>query len=138
MLGRAIAGLDRDQMCIVGAVGHDFYEGERNGPKGFPRFTDPALRTSDQYASYLRMATEGSLKRCGVDRFDLLLLHNPDRTGYTSEAVWSAMAGLRDAGLTHRIGVAPRARQRLHPGRHRLPGALRGFDRLGDDHPQPA
>jgi aryl-alcohol dehydrogenase-like predicted oxidoreductase len=107
MLGRAIAGRPRDEMCIVGAVGHDFYEGERNGPKGFPRFTDPALRGPDGYAGYLRMATERSLERCGVDRFDLLLLHNPDRTGYTSEAVWAGMAGLREAGLTRLIGVAP-------------------------------
>src|SRR5450631_3753885 len=43
MLGRALTGLPREQMCVVGAVGHDFYEGERDGPKGFPRFTDPAL-----------------------------------------------------------------------------------------------
>jgi aryl-alcohol dehydrogenase-like predicted oxidoreductase len=107
MLGRALAGRARESMCVVGAVGHDFYEGERNGPKGFPRFTDPALRGPDGYADYLKMATERSLERCGVDRFDLLLLHNPDRTGYTSEAVWTAMAGLRDAGLTRLIGVAP-------------------------------
>jgi aryl-alcohol dehydrogenase-like predicted oxidoreductase len=107
MLGRALAGRDRDEICVVGAVGHDFYEGERNGPKGFPRFTDPALRGPDGYADYLRMATERSLERCGVDSFDLLLLHNPDRTGYTSEAVWNGMAGLREAGLTRLIGVAP-------------------------------
>jgi aryl-alcohol dehydrogenase-like predicted oxidoreductase len=107
MLGRAIAGHPREQMCVVGAIGHDFYEGERNGPKGFPRFTDPSLRGPDGYAGYLRMATERSLERCGVDRFDLLLLHNPDRTGYTSEAVWTAMAALRDTGLTRMIGVAP-------------------------------
>ena len=54
-------------MCIVGAVGHDFYTGERNGPKGFPRFTDPALRDASGYADYLRMATERSLERCGID-----------------------------------------------------------------------
>jgi aryl-alcohol dehydrogenase-like predicted oxidoreductase len=107
MLGRALDGVDRQTTCIVGAVGHDFYEGERNGPKGFPRFTDPALRGPDQYASYLRMAAERSLERCGIDRFDLLLLHNPDRTGYTSEHVWAGMAALRDAGLTSMIGVAP-------------------------------
>ena len=107
MLGQAIAGRPRDEMCVVGAIGHDFYEGERNGPKGFPRFTDPALRGPDGYAGYLRMATERSLERCGVDHFDLLLLHNPDRTGYTSEAVWTGMAALRDAGLTRMIGVAP-------------------------------
>jgi aryl-alcohol dehydrogenase-like predicted oxidoreductase len=107
MLGRTLAGRPREGMCIVGAVGHDFYEGERNGPKGFPRFTDPALRRSDQYASYLRMATERSLERCGLDHFDLLLLHNPDRVGYTSDDVWQGMAALREAGLTRMIGVAP-------------------------------
>jgi aryl-alcohol dehydrogenase-like predicted oxidoreductase len=107
MLGRALTGRPRSEICVVGAVGHDFYEGERDGAKGFPRFTDPRLRTAAQYPGYLQMATEQSLQRCGIDQFDLLLLHNPDRTGYTSEAVWSAMAALRDAGLTRMIGVAP-------------------------------
>jgi aryl-alcohol dehydrogenase-like predicted oxidoreductase len=107
MLGRALAGVPRDQVCVVGAVGHDFYAGERDGPKGFPRFTDPRLRSEDEYASYLAMATERSLERCEVDSFDLLLLHNPDRIGYTSETVWSGMAALRDLGLARQIGVAP-------------------------------
>ncbi len=107
VLGRALGGVSRDDYCLVGAVGHDFYEGERNGPKGFPRFTDPALRGPDGYADYLRMATEASLERIGASSFDLLLLHNPDRTGYTSEIVWDGMAVLREAGLTARIGVAP-------------------------------
>ncbi|MBU6338042.1 MAG: aldo/keto reductase [Acidobacteria bacterium] len=107
VVGRALEGLDRDSYCLVGAVGHDFYEGERQGAKGFPRFTDPALRGPDAYSGYLRMAAERSLERCGVDSFDLLLLHNPDRTGYTSEVVWDAMAALRDEGLAGAIGVAP-------------------------------
>ncbi len=107
MLGRAITGRPRDQVCIVGAVGHDFYAGERDGPKGFPRFTDARLRPASAYGEYLQMATERSLERCGVERFDLLLLHNPDRTGYTSEAVWRGMTALRERGLTRMIGVAP-------------------------------
>ncbi|HJS95300.1 MAG TPA: aldo/keto reductase [Solirubrobacteraceae bacterium] len=107
MLGRAIAGRSREEMCIVGAVGHDFYNGERDGAKGFPRFTDRRLRDESGYGDYLRMATERSLERCGIERFDLLLLHNPDRTGYTSERVWQEMAALREAGLTRMIGVAP-------------------------------
>ena len=41
----ARAGADRRRRArttrLVGAVGHDFYEGERDGPRGFPRFTDP-------------------------------------------------------------------------------------------------
>jgi aryl-alcohol dehydrogenase-like predicted oxidoreductase len=107
LLGRALKGVPRDEYSLVGAVGHDFYEGEREGAKGFPRFTDPRLRSADQYAGYLRMATEKSLERIGADSFDLLLLHNPDRTGYSSEIVWDGMAALREAGLTARIGVAP-------------------------------
>jgi aryl-alcohol dehydrogenase-like predicted oxidoreductase len=107
VLGRALTGVPRGNYCLIGAVGHDFYEGEREGPKGFPRFTDPRLRGPDQYAGYLRMATEKSLERTGADSFDLLLLHNPDRIGYSSEVVWEAMAALRDEGLTARIGVAP-------------------------------
>ena len=104
---QSLEGVRRDDYCLVGAVGHDFYDGERKGAKGFQRFTDAALRGSDQYASYLRMATEKSLERCGVDNFDLLLLHNPDRVGYSSEVVWNAMAQLREEGLAGSIGVAP-------------------------------
>jgi aryl-alcohol dehydrogenase-like predicted oxidoreductase len=107
VLGRALDGVPRDDYCLVGAVGHDFYEGERDGPKGFPRFTDPSLRKIDEYGGYLRMATEASLERIGAAELDLLLLHNPDRTGYSSEAVWEGMTALRDAGLTRKVGVAP-------------------------------
>jgi aryl-alcohol dehydrogenase-like predicted oxidoreductase len=107
VLGRALDGVSREEYSLVGAVGHDFYEGERDGPRGFPRFTDPRLRGPGEYAGYLRMAAERSLERLGAERFDLLLLHNPDRIGYSSEAVWDGMAALREAGLTGQIGVAP-------------------------------
>src|SRR3954466_255130 len=107
LLGRALAGLDRERYTLVGAIGHDFYTGEREGAKGFPRFTDPRLRGTDGYADYVRMATERSLERVGVDRFDLLLLHNPDRIGYTSPVVWDALRAVRDEGLAGAIGVAP-------------------------------
>ena len=35
------------------------------------------------------------------------MLHNPDEIGYTSEAVWEAMAALKDSGLTDSLGIAP-------------------------------
>jgi aryl-alcohol dehydrogenase-like predicted oxidoreductase len=107
VVGQALAGVPRDDYFLVGALGHDFYEGERDGPRGFPRFTDPSLRGEDGYASYLRMACERSLERCGVDSFDLLLLHNPDHTGFTSPAVWDALEALRSDGLTRLLGVGP-------------------------------
>jgi len=106
-VGTALRGLDRDSYRLVGMVGHDFTSGERAGAKGYPRFTDPQLRGPGDYAGYLRRATEASLERCGADRFDVLLLHNPDHTGYSSPAVWDGMSALRDAGLADAIGVAP-------------------------------
>ncbi|WP_028057806.1 aldo/keto reductase [Candidatus Solirubrobacter pratensis] len=107
LLGRSLAGLPRGDYALVGAIGHDFYTGEREGAKGFPRFTDPRLRGPEGYADYVRMATERSLERLGVDAFDLLLLHNPDRVGYTSAAVWDALEAVRADGLTRMLGVAP-------------------------------
>ncbi|MEI7889240.1 MAG: aldo/keto reductase [Actinomycetes bacterium] len=106
-IGEAIADLDRDSFNLVGAVGHDFINGERQGAKGFPRFTNPDLRGPDGYASFLREATEASLTRCGTDRFDLLMLHNPDRIGYSSPVVWEALAELKADGLANSIGIAP-------------------------------
>ncbi len=44
LLGEALRGVERESYCLVGAIGHDFYTGEREGAKGFPRFTDARLR----------------------------------------------------------------------------------------------
>ena len=46
--------MPRDDYALVGAIGHDFYEGEREGAKGFPRFTDRRLRGPEAYADYIR------------------------------------------------------------------------------------
>ena len=107
LLGRALKGIARDAYSLVGMVGHDFYQGQRQGSSGYPRFTDPALRGSDGYAEFVRTAASRELERCGADRFDLLMLHNPDETGYTSEAVWQALQAAKDAGLTDLLGIAP-------------------------------
>jgi aryl-alcohol dehydrogenase-like predicted oxidoreductase len=107
LLSRALAGVPRGDYALAGAIGHDFYEGERDGAKGFPRFTDPRLRGPDGYRDYLRMAAERSLERLGVDAFDVLLLHNPDRRGFESPEVWDGLRELRDGGLTRELGVAP-------------------------------
>ena len=107
MMGKALAGLPRDTYCLIGIVGHDFYSAERKGIKGFPRFTHPDIRQPNEYKSYLRMATEKSLERCKADKFDLLMLHNPDSIGYSNDTVWSGMADLKAEGLTDQLGVAP-------------------------------
>ncbi len=107
LLGEALAGVPRDQYCVAGIIGHDFYDGLRAGSKGYPRFTEPSLRGADQYESYLTMAAERSLERCQVSKFDLLMLHNPDSISYTSEKVWDAFSALKNKGLADRLGIAP-------------------------------
>lgn len=107
ILGEALKGIDRSTYTIVGTIGHDFYEGVRQGAKGYPRFTEPSLRQAKDYASYLKMATERSLERCGVEKFDLVMLHNPDEIGYTNETVWEGMNALKGHQLTSQLGIAP-------------------------------
>jgi aryl-alcohol dehydrogenase-like predicted oxidoreductase len=53
------------------------------------------------------MATEKLLGRCKSSKLDLLLLHNPDSVGYSSEAVWKGMGALQEAGLVDMLGIAP-------------------------------
>lgn len=107
LLAQALQGIDRDTYCLVGIVGHDFYGGLRAGAKGYPRFTEPGLHKPEEYGNYLRMATEKSLERCQASKFDLLMLHNPDNTGYSSDTVWDGLRALKSAGLTDRLGIAP-------------------------------
>src|SRR3954447_15316827 len=73
LVGEATKGLDRSTFQLVGAVGHDFYTGTRDGAKGFPRFTNAGLRPPSEYAAYLEHATRESLKRARTDHFDVLL-----------------------------------------------------------------
>jgi aryl-alcohol dehydrogenase-like predicted oxidoreductase len=126
VLGRALAGVPRAEFTVVGAIGHDFYEGERDGPRGYPRFTDPRLRGPDEYGAYVHMAVERSLERCGVEAFDLLLLHNPDRRGFESPEVWEALRSVRDAGMTRALGLAP------GPANGFTLDAIGCFERYGD------
>src|SRR2546421_11763344 len=53
LLGRALSGLARDSYRLVGALGHDFYFGERQGAKGLPRFTGPSLTGASEYPADL-------------------------------------------------------------------------------------
>lgn len=64
-------------------------------------------REWDLSASGLRRSVEESLERTGLDRFDVLYLHDPERHDLRAgvEVAIPALAALRDAGLADRIGV---------------------------------
>lgn len=107
LLGRALADFDRDSYCLGALIGHDIYDGQRAGKRGYARFTDPELRGPDGYQEYLERATSKCIERFGTDHLDAVLLHNPDSHGYTSPAVWEAMGKLREKGITQLTGIAP-------------------------------
>ena len=107
VLGEALSGFPRESFSLVTLIGHDIYQGQRDARGMFPRFTDPQLRGPNEYGAYLRHATEAALQRCRTDYFDAVLLHNPDRAGYESPAVWEGMAALRSRGLSQLTGLAP-------------------------------
>ncbi|MSU42273.1 MAG: aldo/keto reductase [Pedosphaera sp.] len=107
LLARALQDVPRDSYCLVGLIGHDFYAGTPPRHTGHARFTDPTLRTPGAFAAYLEMAVRHSLQRCRTDHFDVVMLHNPDAVGYTSQEVWTGLARLKWRGLTQRLGVAP-------------------------------
>ena len=126
LLAKAIADFPRDEISVVGMIGHDFYDGSRHGMGGYQRFTDPELHDESGYEDYLVSAAERSLERCGISRFDLLLLHNPDSIGYTSPVVWEAMGRLKDGGYTDMLGVAP------GPANGFVLDQISCFERFGD------
>ena len=138
LLGRALAGVPRADYALVGAVGHDFYEGERDGAKGFPRFTDPRLRGPADYAGYLRMAAERSLERLGADALRRAAAAQPRPARLRVARGLGGPARAARRGADARAGRGARARQRLHARRDRLLRALRRADRLGDADPRPA
>lgn len=107
MVGKTLSGLKRESYCLSGAIGHDFYATQRDGARGYPRFTSPDLRQPTEFKDYIFRATEKSLARCKTDYFDLLLLHNPDHIGYSHDQVWEGMQSLKDQGLAKMIGIAP-------------------------------
>lgn len=125
LLGRALADFPRDSYQLIGAIGHDFYKGKRQGNTGYPRFTNPELRGPQNYYDFLQMAASLSAERCQTDHFDLLLLHNPDETGYTSPVVWEAMDKLRQQGLTREIGIAP------GPANGFVPDLVQAYENFG-------
>lgn len=107
MLGKALKGIKRSSYNLIGMIGHDFYNGKREGSAGYPRFTNDKLRSSEQYQDYLKMAAEKSLERCQSDYFDSIWLHNPDFIGYSSSEVWQAMKSLKENNYTNKLGIAP-------------------------------
>lgn len=106
-LGAFLRGRDRTTYRISTKVGrlleHDpnFVDG-RDGYFGTP----PLRRRWDFSADGARQSLEQSLTRLGIDRVDLLYIHDPDQ--HWAEALsgaYTALEQMRAEGLVERIGV---------------------------------
>jgi len=111
-VGRAVASLPRDDVFVSTKVGRllradaprdesQFYLGEpfyKDVPKVGPvwDFTYDGIMTS----------VEESYRRTGLDRFDVLLLHDPDdHFDAASTTAYKALSKLREDGITRAIGA---------------------------------
>ncbi len=107
MLGTALAGLDRDSYCLIGAIGHDFYAGQRDGAQGFPRFTDPRLRGPDEYARVHPHGDRAQPRALRRRSLRPAAAAQPRSHRLLEPGVWDGMQAVREAGLTRLLGVAP-------------------------------
>ncbi|TWU48022.1 aldo/keto reductase [Rubripirellula reticaptiva] len=89
LLGRFI-GNDRDRFSVTGKVGQ--------------RWSADHKRIVDGSAATLCADAETSLKRIGIEQFDVLMLHSPDPNVEIEKSA-ETMGELLHRGLTKRVGV---------------------------------
>jgi aryl-alcohol dehydrogenase-like predicted oxidoreductase len=107
-LGEALRGRPRDQLVLSTKVGRLL----RPGAKGPSMFAGepPVARVFDFSRDGVRRSLEGSLERLGVDRVDIVHVHDPD--DHLDEALAGALpalAELRDAGVIGAVGAGMNA-----------------------------
>jgi D-threo-aldose 1-dehydrogenase len=107
-VGRALAGVPRHQYVLstkVGRLLRPLAPGEPADDQGFPQ-EPPAKRVWDFSADGVRRSLMESLGRLGVDRVDIVYLHDPDDfEDAVYESAYAALADLREAGVVRAIGA---------------------------------
>ncbi|WP_163512505.1 aldo/keto reductase [Fodinicola acaciae] len=104
-LGVALAGIDRGSYVLSTKAGRLVHPRE-GGSKGIFADAEPADLEFDFSADGISRSLEESLARLGLDRVDIVYLHDPD--DHEEEALTSAYARvheLREQGVVGAIGV---------------------------------
>ncbi|MFB9311001.1 D-threo-aldose 1-dehydrogenase [Agromyces hippuratus] len=101
-LGRALRGVPRDGFSVATKVGRRLVEadGREVAPGALGVRTVPDLS-----ADGVLRSLESSFARTGLDRVDVLYLHDPDDVDAALAGALPAMAALRDEGVVRAIGV---------------------------------
>lgn len=106
-LGAFLSGVPRDEVIVSTKVGRLLTPAD-NVPAGHEGFFDgsPLARVRDYSRDGVLRSLADSAARTGLDRFDLVLIHDPD--DHWAAAVtqaYPALAQLRDEGVVGAIGV---------------------------------
>ncbi len=119
-VGRAVAGMPREEVLVSTKVGRllraDAPRDESQFYLGEPFYKDvpPVGPVWDFSYDGIMKSVEESFRRTGLDRFDVLLLHDPDdHFGAASTTAYKALAKLRNDGTTRAIGAGMNQAQML-------------------------
>jgi D-threo-aldose 1-dehydrogenase len=107
-LGRALAGRSRDEYVVATKVGRLLVPVGVDDVRAPTIFADvPAVEPVFDFSSDgVRRSVEASLGRLGVDRIDLLHVHDPDDHLDAAEAgAFPALIRLRDEGVVKAVGL---------------------------------
>ncbi len=101
-LGHALAGVPRDRVCIATKVGREILTADGEPA---PLGTVGASTGPDLSADGILRSLEGSLRRLGTDRIDLLYLHDPADVDAALRTAMPVLDRLRAEGVVRAIGV---------------------------------
>jgi len=106
-IGEFLAGRPRDEFTVCTKVGRLLVPaaGDADEAEGF-HGTPPLSRVRDYSRDGVRRSLEQSLDRLGLDRIDIVLIHDPDDfLGQAAEEAYPALAELRAQGAVGAIGA---------------------------------
>lgn len=104
-LGRALAGVDRDSYTLSTKVGRVLEDADAPPDTIFAGVPARATRW-DFSADGVRRSLEASLARLGLDRVDVVYLHDPDdHVTQALDEAYPALEKLRGEGVVRAIGV---------------------------------
>ena len=107
-LGAALAQRPREEYVISTKVGRLLVDSPETADEQDPDFVVPAThrRVWDFSRDGVRQSIEESLERLGLDRIDVVYLHDPDEHWYqASTQAIPALTELRDEGVIRAVGV---------------------------------
>jgi aryl-alcohol dehydrogenase-like predicted oxidoreductase len=98
MVGRALAGADRDSVQISTKFGYVLDSGRQAHSEG--------ERPHDWSPAHVRESLEGSLRRLGTGYVDLYQLHNPRMDAIEDDELFATLDSLREEGKVRHYGIA--------------------------------